>query len=630
MWRRSSNISAEERRPAQIVTVVGTTLFALILCEWRPWQLFARAGFSSNFYDVQAQAFLRGRLAVPADVADIEGFLVDGKTYLYYGPVLAVARLPVALFGSLTEGRITRLSMIVGFVALCTVTFHLARRISTLVGASAGAAWRPAVLVGAVACSPVLALAAQANVYNETELWAFVLILATFVASIDLVRTPTRRVAVLAGGAAALTVLTRVSVGLGAVTALIVCAVIVWRRARGPALTAIVIAVSGVFVHVMLNLARFGTLFDLPGDRQVLTMLDADRAAWFAGNDNTFFGLGFLPTTIVHYLRPDAFALERLAPFVRFGPRAHEFGSYPLESNTPASSLTASATLLVIIAVIGAVIAIRHRHWRLLALLAGAAIAAGPTLAIGFTANRYLVDLLPAFVVLGAVATAVFSPPRRTAAFVAIAALTFWGAWINTSLATWLGQIERPGYTALRYQLDDALFGGAPPSVVSLDPDQPVPRDGVVGIDGPCDGLYIATGDNWVALELADGVRRFEGSFDPTIDGIVLIGADRERITITPNRRGDALVATHQRGDGTVIEGDAIDWDGDDVDLEIVSDPVSGGLGRGLEVRIDGRSALRDFAVPDLTGMTTGDGFDLQPSDDGGVPICADLVRRGG
>jgi hypothetical protein len=629
MWRRSSTISVPEQRAARIVTIVGTALFGLILCEWRPWRLFTPAGFSSNFYDVQAQAFLRGRLAVPADAAGIEGFLIDGKTYLYYGPALAVARLPAALFGSLTEGRLTRLSMIVGFVALCTVTFHLARRVAAFIGAPARAPWRPALLVAAVACSPALALAAQANVYNETELWAFVFILTTFVALIDLLNAPSQRGALLAGAAAALTVLTRVSIGLGAVTAVVVCAVMLWRRARRPAIIAAGVAAGGVVLHVALNLARFGTLFDLPGDRQVLTLLDADRAAWFAGNDNTFFGLGFLPTTIFHYLRPDAFAVERLAPFIRFGPRAHEFGSYPLESNTPASSLTASATLLVVMAAIGAVILIRHRHYRLLALLAGAAVAAGPTLAIGFIANRYLVDLLPGFVVLGAVATADFRTSRRTAAIVAVAALTFWGAWINTSLATWLGQIERPGYTALRYQLDDAIFGGTPPSVVALDPDQPVPRDGVVGIDGPCDGLYIATGDNWVALELADGIRRLEGPFDPTIDGIVLSGTDLEMITVTPNRGGDALIATHRRSDGSTIEGDAIDWDGDDVRLEIISDPASGGLRRGLEVRIDGRSVLRDFTVPDLTEMTIGDGFDPRTSDDGGVPICAELVRRG-
>ena len=62
MWLRSSDIPVPERRAAQIVTVVGTALFGLILCEWRPWRLFTRAGFSSDFYDVQAQAFLRGKL----------------------------------------------------------------------------------------------------------------------------------------------------------------------------------------------------------------------------------------------------------------------------------------------------------------------------------------------------------------------------------------------------------------------------------------------------------------------------------------------------------------------------------------------------------------------------------------
>ena len=62
---------------------------------------------------------------------------------------------------------------------------------------------------------------------------------------------------------------------------------------------------------------------------------------------------------------------------------------------------------------------------------------------------------------LGAVpAAAVFTTRHRTVALVAVAGLAFWGAWINTALASWLGQIDRPGYTALRYQLDDAIFGG--------------------------------------------------------------------------------------------------------------------------------------------------------------------------
>jgi hypothetical protein len=632
MWRRTSGTSAAEQRPAQIVTIVGATLFTLLLSEWRPWRLFERAGFSGNFYDVQAQAFLRGRLAVPADVADIEGFLIDGKTYLYYGPFLAIARLPAAVFGSWTEGRLTRLSMIVAFVALCTITFHLAKRTMAFIDAPAGAPWRPALLVAAVACSPVLALAGSANVYNETELWAFVLMLATFVALLDLLADPTTRSAVVAGSLATATVLTRVSVGLGAVVAVVIVSAHLWRRSQRPAMLAAACALTGVVIHITLNLAKFGSLFDLPGDRQVLTMLSRERAAWFADHGNSFFGLEFVPTTIVHYLRPDAFAIERLVPFVRFGPRAHEFGSAQLESNTPASSLTASATLLMVMAVIGLVLAIRHRHRRVVPFVAGSIVAAGPTLAIGFIANRYLVDLLPGLVVLGAVATASFHPGRRAIALVAVGALTMWGVWINASLATWLNRIEEPGFTAARYRIDGWVFGDPAPSVERIGGDPSVPRDGVVGIDGPCDGLYIASGGNWVMLELADGVRRVQGTFDPA-EGPVVLDGDDGLIEITPDRDGESLVASYSPatvdGDRERTVGTAVAWDGGRVDVEVVSDPRAGGLGYGLALSIDDDSSLREFVAPDLSTMKPGAGFVVESSDDGGVPICASLARRG-
>ena len=63
--------------------------------------------------------------AVRPEVAGHEGFLIDGRTYLYYGPFLAIVRLPFALFGDVFAQRLTRLSMIVGFVVYCTGAFHL-------------------------------------------------------------------------------------------------------------------------------------------------------------------------------------------------------------------------------------------------------------------------------------------------------------------------------------------------------------------------------------------------------------------------------------------------------------------------------------------------------------------------
>lgn len=653
MWRASTGIPAAERRPAQLVTIVGTLLFTLVLCRWRPWMLFSRGDFSSDFYDVQARAFLHGHLDVPADVAGIEGFLIDGRTYLYYGPFLAIARFPTAVFGSWADGRLTRLSMVIGFVLLCTVTFHLAQRVRRLVGARAAAdreatpglaAWRPALLVAAVACSPVLALAGDATVYHETELWAFVLILATFVKLLDVLAEPRLVDATLAAAAAVAALLTRVSVGLGACAAVGIVALIVWRRERRSALTMLGVAGAGVCVHVGLNVAKVGTLFDLPADRQVLSLLDPDRAEWFAGNGNSFFGVGFLPTTILHYLRPDAFAVERLAPFIRFGPRAHEFGSYPLESNTPSSSLTASATLLVVVAVIGAVIAVRRRLWPIAPLVAGALVAALPTLAIGFIANRYLVDLLPGLVVLGAVAIAAFhvtprdelperSRPWRTVALVTVGVLAAWGAAINVALATWIDGIDRPGFTAMRYDLDDALFGGPAPSVIAIDSETPVPRDGIVGIDGPCDGLYIASQGRWAPLELAPGVRQLSGTFAPADGRTTLLGNDLDgydRIDVVADDAAGTIHLVLHTADGDEVVGPELDWDGQPVEIEVRSDPTATWVRRGVRATIDGDDALVDFATPDLALMPPHRDFEISHPADGGTPICTSLVRRGG
>ena len=98
MWRptRPADPAA---RAARLVTIVATVVFALIVVRCRPWDLFVREAYSNDFYDEQARSFLRLRVAVRPEIPLQEGFLVDGKTYLYYGPFLAVVRLPFAVFG---------------------------------------------------------------------------------------------------------------------------------------------------------------------------------------------------------------------------------------------------------------------------------------------------------------------------------------------------------------------------------------------------------------------------------------------------------------------------------------------------------------------------------------------------
>lgn len=634
MWRRRAaddptGPSERDRRWSRWVTIAGTVLFLLVVCQWRPWDLFERAGFSADFYDAQAHAFLRLHLDVPAAIPGPEGFLIDGRTYLYYGPLLALARLPFAVFGHWADGRLVRLSLTVGYAALCTATYHLV--------AQASRCWLrhdhpdgprrripPATLVvAAMAVSPALFLSGWVSVYHETEMWAAVFCVAAAAKTVALWREPTRGDLLWAAGFALAALLTRATVGIGAFVALAGVGLLLWRRARPLALGAVGAAVLGAFVHVGLNEAKFETLFDLPADRQLLTLQSPTRAAWFAGNGGSFFSPRFLPTTLVQYLRPDTIRFERLLPGVRYGPLAHEFGSYPLETNTPSASLTASATLLFVLALIGIVFLVRRRCWGPLVVLAGLIVAAVPSFLIGFTANRYLVDMLPALALPAAFASvALVVPARRwlrNLAFGAALAGIVWGAWVNVSLATWTQQLKSPGFTAWRYAIDDAIFGGTPPSVQFLEPGAPVPRDGIVAIDGSCAALYIAEQGKWVALERGAD-REVRGTFTPGRDATLLAG-DAGALTLSTDEAAGTAQLTWLPSGGAPLDGPLVPRDGTAPTVDVVADPVTG----GFVVTVGDQLGLLAGDPPELAALLPGPSLIV---DEARTPVCDELAGR--
>lgn len=648
MWLRTGRSEADRAaaRVARIVTVTAAIVFLLVVTRWRPWDLFDRAGYSADFYDEQARSFWRGRLSVRPEVATIEGFLVDGRTYLYYGPFLAIARLPFALFGDLFAGRLVRISLLAAFVTLCTATFHLGR-----LGIDWWSMQRPArdathdhlrigTLVAAVAGSPALFLTGWVSVYHETELWAATFAVWAMVGALRFANDPTRRHALLTGGAVVAAVLTRATVGIGIAVGVVAIALSIRRRAPSLSRGVLAACLGGIGLHMALNVARFGSLLSLPATDQVLTLQNPDRAAWFAGNDGSFFGLRFLPTTLVQYLRPDTIRFERLLPFIRFGPPASDLGSYPVESNTPASSLTATATLLVIAAVIGLVVLARGRAWHWLALAGGAALASAPSFAIGFIANRYLVDMLPLLIVLAAPGVAAIAVPasrgaRRLLA-VGVGALVLFGLWSNVALATWTQNIKEPGFVALRYDVDDLLFGDPAPGLIELRATTPVPRDGVVGIDPACAGVYVAEQGRWVALE-RDGTREVSGPlrFDvgegdgdgpdgdrPDRDEtVVATGPDWRIVASRDDDRTTVTYRLEVGGDAT-MESDPISLHASAPLIDLVVDPVI----PEFSLTSDGQPALFGFEVP-AGPIEPGAAFDAEPASDGET-LCVQLQAR--
>ncbi len=637
MWRRradGTNDPHDERvaRWSRRVTIAFAVLFLFVVCRWRPWDLFARGGFSADFYDSQAHAFWRLHLDVPATAAGMEGFLIDGKTYLYYGPTLAIARMPFALFGHWADGRLVAVSLVAGFVALCTAAFHLAleaRHALTAMRPDRDAShdhWRVAGFVAAVACSPALFLTGWVSVYHETELWAAVFITASMVHTLALWRAPARRHAVLAIVFVFAAVLTRATVGIGAAVGLGLVGLLFWRRDRHRSITLSVAAFAALGTHMVINLAKFGTLLDLPADRQVLTLQSPSRAAWFAGNDGSFFGTRFLTTTVLQYLRPDAVRVERLLPVVRFGPAARDLGSYRLESNTPASSLTASATLLFILGVVGLVVLVRRRQWAWVAVLAGATIAAVPSFLIGFIANRYLVDMLPMLMVPAAIAALSLRVPSRQrtrrVVVAGVGALVAWGTLTNVALATWNQNLKDPGFTAWRYQVDDALFGNPAPGLITLQRGAPVPRDGIVALDdaddGTCAGVYIAEQRGWAVLERGP-TRHITGEFT-TGDDTTLLDTGASKVALD-NRDGHWSISVEGAGATNPI-ATPVRAAGSSVRVDVVADPISG----GFEIRIDGTQAWFSFEAIDLATAVFGPAF--APDAPAATPLCDELRAR--
>ena len=393
-------------------------------------------------------------------------------------------------------------------------------------------------------------------------------------------------------------------------------------------------ALAGVIGHMAVNVVKFGSPTALPADRQLLTINSPERAAWFAGNNGSFFSPRFLPTTLVHYLRPDTVSFERLVPFVRYGALADDRGSYPMETITTSASITAAATLLFVAAIAGVVIAMRSRAWRWLALTVGAAIAAVPTFTIGFIGNRYLVDMLPMLMIPAAIAFAAL-PVRACfvrAARIGVGALAVWGLWCNVSLAVWTLDLKSPAFTSFRYRVDGWVFGDPAPGLTDLTPGMAVPRDAMVAVDhdatlGTCSAVYIAEQGAWVALERTNGGRRLSGTVaieDPATpsdggrSGFTIAGGDTWSIVAAVD--GDQQLWSLDVA-GTVTEGAPITRSGGVAHVTIVADPLTA----ELSVTVNGELALFSFAVPPGPMLPT-DALALDPEP--GDSLCRQLEAR--
>ncbi len=640
----AGRLDRNERRAARIGAVFAVVVFWLVATCMQPWNLFDRGPYTTDFYDAQARALVNGHLDIPASVAGIEGFEIDGRTQIYFGIGPAVLRLP---FSGLSDVFDRRLSLASELLAVSVIGLAAARLLgrarSLVVGSPRGRPWWFAAAAVVVSLgTPLLFFTSRPIVYHEAALWGA----ATGLAGLDLVvrwwRAPTRRHLVEAVALAAFAISCRPSSGAAPAIALGLFGLVLasrrdWRRAA----TVIGCALVPVAAFALVNWARFGSLNDVPFPKQALSQFDATRQETLAINDGSLFGSKFVPTNLLRYLSPFAFRFDRLFPFVTWPSKATVIGDVRFDAVERSGSIVTGAPVVFLLALVGAwwtVVRDRTRQWTVLVVAALASTIS--TFTFGYLAHRYLVDFVPGIVLLAA--PAVWLGARwlqgrtqwvRTTVVAGAAALFVLGAWNQMGLAITMrafsiaaSEEDARSFAEVQYAIDDALFGGSAPGVERLEGTElpaGVPM-GTIVVAGDCAAVYRYDGYGWAPLERRVGAgRAFElrGATRPEGRTPILTGGTGSgsvwTLVADHGPEGVRFTRTDERSS---YSGDAVVPSGA-MTLLIEADPLPQGR---LRVSADGRVVL-DLPYVDV-GDATVDG--PWTSIEGSAPFCESLVDR--
>ena len=495
----------------------------------------------SGFYDAQARSLLQGTWAVPAGQVGVEGIRLHGRTLIYFGPFPALLRLPIVWFTDRFDGRLTQVSMLVAFVLALLGTTSLVVRVRRLRRGMAPVSPAERIAIGAFvflagAGSVAVYLASHAVVYHEAELWGGALAIAAFDRLVALLEAPTvQRLAVVSALCAA-ALLTRISVGLGPLLGLAIVAVAIFVPRAGQHLGVSAPLRRGVWrwalpaavvipllMTAAVNLAKFDSVTSVPFEKQVFTQVNPVRRAALRANGGSAFGAQFVPTTALHYLRPDALRFNSLMPWVGFPGQPTVVGGVHFDRAQPSSSLTATMPAFMVMAAIGACAVLRPSRGRrdplrvLRPAVAGGLVASLATLAILQVAQRYLSDFLPLVVLaaaVGAVEIGAWIHDRRErpalgrSVVATLAVMGLWSVWVNVGLAE-LAQHELGAdvtdqaladFVSLQYRVHRAVPGGPPPAVLRGDSPPTRAPTATVFVADRCAAVYWFSGSGWRAL----------------------------------------------------------------------------------------------------------------------------------
>jgi hypothetical protein len=528
--------STRRVRTASAIGVgLGALTYFLTLFDYRPDPLRGATGFryAEQFFDLQATAIMHGHLAVPQGSMGIEGFVLRGHTYSYFGIFPALLRIPVQMITHEYDGRLTLISMAIAWVVFAVVTTRLYWLVGTCL--------RPDREVGrleATVATVVLAAvtggttitfdAALPWAYHEVYLWSVASVLGSLYWLLRSLLEPTRAhlrwlfVFLLVAS------LTRTTGGWAVCLTTIAAAAWLWRGRSGavrakawPGLLAA--GLIPLAIAIAINYAKFRHPYMFPLQDQVFTHTDAHRRKILAENGGTLAGPQFFPSAFVNYFRLDGVRFTDYYPWVSFPAHpAHGYGR-ELDQGYRTGSVTAFMPLLLLMTLVSVPLQLRRlrtfpeRAVRLLFL--GAFLMTGGVMAYGYIAYRYTSEFVPVLAI-GAMVTAHVSigwlrrvrPRIRTGLLVVAAVLAAYSLVLHAlvghaTAATTHRGAPLEGY--LSRQLGVSGSTQAYRSLVHHSVGMPTGgRADDLWIRGNCEALYMNTGGDdripWVLVQERD------------------------------------------------------------------------------------------------------------------------------
>ncbi len=406
-------------------------------------------GYASNFYDLQARAMFHGHLFVANGSLAEEAFVHDGHQYTYFGIFPSILRMPVLLITSRLDGQLTAPSMLLAwsvtalFVSLLVWRIRIMVRGPVVLGRAEAASygvWVATVMGGSV----LMALASSPWVFTEDVAWSVALTVGCLFTLLGVLERPSWGRVTGSGTLILAASLTRGSTGYACVLGAVLVAA--WfgvnRKDTANRRWALPILVAGLIplaASCVVNYAKFRILFGLAASDQLVY-----TASHFKGS---YFGLHYLPSTLLAYFGPAGLKLTSAFPFITFPTnRAHGVGGITLWGSDWIASVTTAMPLLFVLALWGTITTVRPRGGtssaRIRIVLATAAAAGVTVMVYGWVANRFIGDLLPVLIVASAVGMvdlwrrlSTLRPALRRWTLVAITALGLFGIAANVGVA---------------------------------------------------------------------------------------------------------------------------------------------------------------------------------------------------